>query len=110
MENEQRKAPRIAFRLNVLMKGKKIPGKILNFSTAGLLIYTPYALKFKPGDEIDLLLKFPLEKRRTVLQGLVVRVHKKGIAVRFSQTGADESAQIRYCFEVFRWTYPLPGT
>ncbi|UCF56516.1 MAG: PilZ domain-containing protein [Deltaproteobacteria bacterium] len=110
MEQERRNVPRIEFRLKVMINFHPRPGKIMNFSTAGAFIQTRNPLEYRPGDEIELATKFPLEKKTSHINAQVAHVKSDGIGVRFRNVRPQDAADIEYCFNVFKNTLPLPGT
>jgi hypothetical protein len=62
MGEERRTAPRIDFRLEVEIGSPEGRAKVTNFSTKGLFIETDDPTPVKPGDEIELIMKLPLEE------------------------------------------------
>ena len=109
MEQERREAPRLDFRLKVMINEHQGSGKIMNFSTSGAFIQTPGPLHLRRGDEIGLSMKFPLETKTTRIKAQVAHTHK-GIGVKFIDLLPQDAEDIDYCYQVFRHTLPLPGT
>ena len=82
MEQERREAPRVDFRLKVMINNHQGLGKIMNYSTTGAFIQTPSPLQLRRGDEIGLSMKLPLETKTTRIKAQVAHTDK-GIGVRF---------------------------
>ena len=62
MEQERRRAPRTPFHLGIEVWGRNESPNITDLSTNGVFISSEKASQYKPGDEIDLVLKFPTEE------------------------------------------------
>ncbi|MBW1740613.1 MAG: PilZ domain-containing protein [Deltaproteobacteria bacterium] len=110
MIRDKRKKPRIEFRLPVMIKGQPGLKKIKDFSLCGLFIEVQNASQFKPGDEIDLLMKLPDHKNAIQVRARVVRVAQKGIGVEFIDMNPQHAMALEFCFHVFKNTIPLPGS
>ena len=106
---EDRRSPRIDFHLEVRIKGRHGLEKIENFSLDGLFVHTENPLQFKIGDELDLSMKFPIEKKPVEVKARVVHISQKGVGVEFVDLPAKVAMTIEYCFNVFKHTLPLPG-
>ncbi len=86
-----------------------MPSKIMNLSTSGALIHNRGPSNFKRGDEIELIMKLPLEKKTTRIKAEVA--HGTGdIGVKFKDLSPQDATDIKYCFDVFKHTLPMPGT
>lgn len=101
MEQERRKAPRTAFHLEIEVWGRNDLANITDLSTSGVFIYTEKASQYKPGDEIDLVLKFPTEEEAIMLKAEVSRVAEKGIGVRFLNVTPYYAEIIERCYMAF---------
>ena len=113
MGEERRIAPGIDFRLEVEIGSPEGRAKFMDFSTKGLFIQTDNPAPVKPGDEIELIMKLPLEEleqETMIIPAQVVRVTIKGIGVKFGDLWPAQIDAIRYCFNIFKNTVPLPGT
>jgi len=110
MAKERRLTPRIDFHHEVMIRGSRAPGRILNFSTNGAFIQTENPRQFKQGKEIDMVTTLPLERKAVSIRARVVRVEKKGIAVEFVDLFGREAAAVDSTFEVFKATVPLYRT
>ena len=113
MGKERRIAPRVDFRLEVEIGSPEGRAKVTKFSTKGLFIETDNPAPVKPRDEIDLIMKLPLEEleqEAMIIPAQVVRVTIRGIGVRFTDVWPEQIDAIRYCFNIFKNTVPLPGT
>ena len=104
MQEDQRDAPRTAFRLEVEVWGRSGPHKITDFSTTGAFIRTEGPSQFRPDDQIDLVLKFPTEEEAMLLKAQVSRVTEEGIGVKFMNLTPDYAKVIEACYEAFRDT------
>ena len=109
MEEEKRLCPRIDLDLPVAIKGFKGINKTKDFSTGGMFIQTPNIANFKPGDNIDLAAKLPLDEKPIRLKAEVAHVSRRGIGVRFKDIMGSVHSAIENTFRVFQATIPLPG-
>jgi hypothetical protein len=82
-EKERRDAPRAPSRLEVEVWGNSGENEITNLSVTGVFIYTEAPFKFKPDDEVDLVLKFPTEDEAMLVKGQVKHISDRGIGVKF---------------------------
>lgn len=110
MEQERRRAPRTAFRLEVEVWGHKGPHKITDLSTSGVFIHTEKASQYVPGDGIDLVLKFPTEGEAMLLKAEVSRVTEEGIGVKFLNLTPYHAEIIEKCYKAFSDTAPQEDT
>lgn len=99
MEDERRKAPRTALRLEVEVWGHQGPHKITDLSTSGVFIHTEATSQYKPGDEIDLVLKFPTEGEAMLIKAQISRITKEGIGVKFINLTAYYAEIIEKCYD-----------
>jgi Tfp pilus assembly protein PilZ len=106
---EQRNDPRIDFHLPVMIKGQKGLVKVLDLSLSGLFIEVRDASKFKPGDEIELVMKLPQEKSSILVKTRVARVTAQGIGVNFQDLTPKQQMSLEYCFHIFKSTVPFPS-
>lgn len=112
MVNEKRKDARIDFNLPVTIKGHQGLYKVKDFSMGGLFIFFIFiemqdTSRFKQGDEIDLVMELPLEKKPIEPKARVVHVTGKGIGVKFVDLSPQNAMALEYCFHVFKHTVPL---
>lgn len=98
MEEERRKAQGGPFHLSIEVWGRNESPNIRDLSTSGVFIYTEKASQYKPGDEIDLVLKFPTEEETMWLQVEVSRVAEDGIGVKFLNIIPYYEEIIERCF------------
>jgi len=98
MEQERRKAPRTTFHLEIEVWGRNESPNISNLSTSGVFIYTEEASQYKPGDEIDLVLKFPTEEEAMWLTAEISRVAEEGIGVKFLNLTPYYAEIIERCY------------
>jgi len=113
MGEERRIAPRIDFRLEVEIGSPEGRAKVADFSINGLFIETDNPAPVKPGDEIELIMKLPLEELEEevmIIPAQVARVTIRGIGVKFGDLWPEQIDAIRYCFNIFKNTLSLPGT
>ena len=110
MEEEKRLCPRIELDLPVAIKGLKGINKTKDFSTGGMFIQTPNIAHFKPGDDIYLAAKLPLEEKPVKLRAEVAHVARSGIGVKFKDILGSVHNAIENTFRVFQATIPLPGS
>jgi hypothetical protein len=106
MEDERRKAPRTAFRLEVEVWGHQGPHKITDLSTSGLFIHTETPSQYKPGDEIDLVLKFPTEGEAMLINARISRITKEGIGVKFVNLTPYYAEIIEKCYDALEDASP----
>lgn len=102
MEQERRKAPRTAFHLEIEVWGRNQSSNIADFSTSGVFIYTEKTSQYKPGDELDLVLKFPTEEEAMLLKAEVSRVAEDGIGVKFLNVTPYYAEIIERCYMAFK--------
>lgn len=106
MEEERRRSPRTTFRLEVEVWGHQGPHKITDLSTSGVFIHTENSSQYKPGDEVDLVLKFPTEGEAMLIKAEVSRITEEGIGVRFVNLTPYYAEIIEKCYETFSDTTP----
>ncbi len=99
MEDERRRAPRTAFRLEVEVWGHQGTHKIEDLSTSGVFIHTERPSQYKPGDEIDLVLKFPTEGEAMLINARVSRITEEGIGVKFINLTSYYAEIIEKCYD-----------
>jgi hypothetical protein len=99
MEDERRKAPRTPFRLEVEVWGHQGPHKIEDLSTRGVFIHTERPSQYRPGDEIDLVLKFPNEGEAMLIKAQVSRITQEGIGVKFINLTPYYAGIIEKCYD-----------
>lgn len=99
MDDERRKAPRTALRLEVEVWGHQGPHKITDLSTSGVFIHTETPSQYKPGDEIDLVLKFPTEGEAMLIKARISRITKQGIGVTFINLTPYYAEIIEKCYD-----------
>lgn len=102
MEQERRRAPRTPFHLEIEVWGRNESPNISDLSTSGVFIYTEKASQYKPGDEIDLVLKFPTEEEAIWLEVEVRRVAEDGIGVKFFNVTPYYAEIIERCYTAIR--------
>ena len=102
MEEERRIAPRTPFHLEIEVWGRNESPNIADLSTSGVFIYTEKASQYKPGDEIDLVLKLPTEEEAMLLQVEVIRVTADGIGVKFLNLTSYYAEIIERCYAALR--------
>ena len=102
MEEERRKSSRTPFYLEIEVWGRDKSTSIRNLSTSGAFIYTEKVSQYKPGDEIDLLLKLPNEEEAMLLQVEVSRVTEDGIGVKFLNLTPYYAEIIERCYVALR--------
>lgn len=99
MEDERRKAPRTAFRLEVEVWGHQGPHKITDLSTSGVFIHTEAPSQYKKGDEIDVVLKFPTEGEAMLIKAKISRITEEGIGVKFINLTPYYAEIIEKCYD-----------
>ncbi|MDY6838962.1 MAG: PilZ domain-containing protein [Thermodesulfobacteriota bacterium] len=106
---EERRSPRIDFRLEVTIRGRHGLETVKNFSLYGVFVHTENPSQFEVGDEVQLTMKFPSEKKPLELKARVIHISEKGIGVEFLDLPPKDAMTIEYSFNVFKHTVPLPG-
>lgn len=106
---ENRRNPRIDFDLPVEIKGHHGSHEIRNFSLGGLFIETEAFPRFRTGDEIDLIMKLPLEEYPMQVRPRIARVISEAIGVELVDLAPLHAMALEWCFHVFKHTIPLPG-
>ena len=109
MSKEKRKDPRIDLFVQVRIKHQGLH-KVKDLSLSGLFIQTPNTSQFKTGDQIEVAMRLPLEDKLTRLDARVARVATNGIGVKFVKVPSNEQVALRYCFDIFKHTLPLPNS
>lgn len=99
MEDERRRAPRTTFRLEVEVWGHQGHHKIEDLSTSGMFIHTEGSSQYKPGDQIDLVLKFPNEGEAMLIKAQVSRITEEGIGVKFINLTPYYAEIIERCYD-----------
>lgn len=99
MGDERRKAPRTPFRLEVEVWGHQGPHKIEDLSTSGVFIHTETPSQYKPGDQVDLVLKFPTEGEAMLIKAKVSRITQEGIGVKFINLTPYYAEIIEKCYD-----------
>jgi len=85
---------------------------VTDFSTKGFFIQIDNPDPFKPEDKIEAIIKLPLEELEEevmIIPAQVARVTIRGIGVKFEELWPEQIDAIRYCFNIFKNTVPLPG-
>jgi len=106
MAEERRRSPRTAFRLEVEVWGHQGPHKITDLSTSGVFIHTEKSSRYRPGDEVDLVLKFPTEGEAMLIKAEISRITEEGIGVKFINLTPYHAEIIEKCYETFSETTP----
>jgi len=106
MTQEERKASRVDFGLELEIWGYRGPNKIVDLSTSGIFIQTEDPSQYEMGDEIDLVLKFPTEEEAMLLKAQVVRITSDGIGTRFINITPHSAKIIEDCYSAFKDTAP----
>ena len=102
MKDERRRAPRTTFRLEVEVWGRQGPHKIEDLSTSGVFIHTESPSQYKPGNEIDLVLKFPTQGEAMLIKAQVSRITEEGIGVKFIDLTPYYAGIIEKCYDALR--------
>jgi Tfp pilus assembly protein PilZ len=68
----------------------------------GVFIKTEKISQYIPGDEIDLITKFPIRDEAMMLKGQVARVSDEGIGVRFTGLNPNQADVIGDCISSYR--------
>ena len=110
MTGEQRKDPRIDFRLDVAVKGKKGSQEVRNFSPNGFFLHTDDPWQYKVGEAICVIMRLPNEKDSLELNARVAHVSEKGVGIEFMNLHPQDAMSVEYCFHIFKHTTPLPGS
>jgi Tfp pilus assembly protein PilZ len=107
MRGDKRLNPRIDFHLDVILRGLKGVKRVKNFSRGGVFVELEHARVFKAGDRVEIVTRFPLEKRVMTVAGRVAHTTDKGIGIRFVDLWGPNSEAIEKHFQVFKATIPL---
>ena len=110
MSRDKRKETRIDFYLPVTIKGQQGSKKMTDLSLSGAFIHIHDTSRFKQGDEIDLVMKLPLEKNPIQVKAQLAHVTTEGIGVEFVGLLPQHEMALEYCFHVFKHTVPLAGS
>ncbi len=106
MTQEERKAARVDFRLELEIWGHRGPNIVMDLSTSGFFIQTENPSQYKTGDEIDLVLKFPTEEEAMLLKAQVARITSSGIGAKFINITPHYAKIIEDCYNAFQDTVP----
>ena len=107
MSHDKRKEPRIDFYLPVTIKAQQGSKKMTDLSLGGAFIHIHDTSPFKQGDEIDLVIKLPLEKNAIQVKARVAHMTTEGIGVEFVGLLHQHEMALEYSFHVFKHTVPL---
>ena len=99
MKDERRRAPRTPLRLEVEVWGHQGPHKIEDLSTTGVFIHTERSFQYKPGDQVDLVLKFPTEGEAMLIKAQISRITQEGIGVKFINLTPYYAEIIEKCYD-----------
>ena len=109
-KKERRDSPRAPSRLEVEVWGKSGENEITNLSVTGVFIYTEAPSRFKPDDEVDLVLKFPTEDEAMLVKGQVRHITERGIGVKFTKLTNDYIKIIAKYYSKLRRVKPSENT
>ena len=109
-EKERRDAPRAPSRLEVEVWGSSGDNEITDLSVTGAFIYTEVSSKFKPDDEVDLVLKFPTEDEAMLVKGQVKRIAERGIGIEFVKLAGEQIKVIAKFYSKLRRAKPPENT
>ena len=109
-ERERRDAPRTPSRLEVEVWGCSGENEITDLSVTGAFIYTEAPSKFKPDDEVDLVLKFPTEDEAMLVKGRVRRITGRGVGIEFVKLTREYINIIAKYYSKLRRTKPTENT
>jgi hypothetical protein len=59
---------------------------------------------------VELVTRFPFEKKIIKIKGEVAHINRYGIGVRFVDLWGSNLEAVENTFRLFQATYPLPGT
>jgi len=107
---EKRKHPRIDFHLGVMIREHHGLKEIRNFGLGGVFVGTEDPSRFKSGEEVYLIMKFPSETKAMQVKSRVAHTSDNGFGVEFIDVSPKNAMSMEYCFNIFRHTVPLPGT
>jgi c-di-GMP-binding flagellar brake protein YcgR len=110
MSQDKRKEPRIDFHLPVTIEGQQGSKKMTDLSLGGAFIHIRDTSQLKQGDEIDLVMKLPLEKNVIQVKARVMHMTTEGIGVEFVGLLPQHEMALEYCLHVFKHTVPLAGS
>ena len=110
MGEDNRLNNRIDFHLEVVVKGYPGIKKTRNFSTSGIYIELEDPSRFKLRQRVELVTRFPLEKKIMKIKGEVAHINQSGIGVKFVDLWGSNLDAVENTFRIFQATYPLPGT
>jgi c-di-GMP-binding flagellar brake protein YcgR len=107
MSLEQRKNPRIDFRLSVMIKGYEGQTEIQDLSLGGVFIRVENPSQFRHGDEIDLVMQLPFEKDAMEVKAKITRVTAEGVGVEYVDLLPQHTMALEQCFHIFKHTMPI---
>jgi hypothetical protein len=108
VRKERRRHARIDFNLPIEIVGHEGSHVIKNFSPGGLLVQTQAASDLRTGDEIDLMIKLPLEKSAIQVRPRIAHVTGNAIGVEFVNLIPQHAMALEHCFHIFKHTIPQP--
>ncbi|MBN1833009.1 MAG: PilZ domain-containing protein [Deltaproteobacteria bacterium] len=109
-EEERRDAPRAPSRLEVEVWGSSGENEITDLSVTGAFIYTDTSSRFKPDDEVDLVLKFPTEDEAMLVKGRIRRVTERGVGIEFLKLTSEYINVIAKYYRSLRRAKPPEDT
>lgn len=108
VREERRRHARIDLSLPIQVLGHEGSHVIKNFSPLGLLVQTEAASHLRPGDEIDLMIKLPLEKTAIQVSPRIAHVTSNAIGVALVNLIPQDAMALEHCFHIFKHTIPQP--
>lgn len=104
---DRRDAPRIGFRIPATVMGMKDKAQIVDFSLSGFFVQIDSAGSLKKDQRLRLALRFPDEKKSTVLIVKVVRIELDGFGCQFVDLAPPDYDLLKRNFDFFSTTLPL---
>jgi hypothetical protein len=110
VRKERRRHPRIDFDLPIEVVGHEGSHVVNNLSLGGLLVETEAASDFRTEDQIDLVIKLPLEMFAIKVSSRIARVTGSAIGVELVNLLPQDAMALEHCFHMFKDTIPRPTT
>jgi hypothetical protein len=107
VDKDLRLNPRIEFHVPVSVMGINAKAEVVDFSTGGFFVQIDAVEMLKKGQRIRLALRFPHEKKITIIKAKIVRIESNGFGCQFVDLDPLLGQLIETNFEIFSSTLPI---
>ncbi len=107
---EKRTSPRIAFHLDIKVKGQDGLREVKNLGLYGIFVRTNDPGEFQVGDTVYIEMKFPNESKALHLKARIAHTSEMGVGIEFIGLPPQDAMSFESCFNIFKHSSPMPGT